>query len=114
MVVWGCRVTEAFRGELGGQFCSIDKLRLERKVGSKRTRCGRDAGISDSFRACNGENTDWAFWYRLVFGCLIQTQALFAHIHCVFPCISYQENIIFTDLYSSVFQAVCVCFVFLA
>lgn len=32
--------------------CVINKLRLERRVGSKRTRCGREAGISNSFRAC--------------------------------------------------------------
>lgn len=95
-------------GRVGRQFCSIDKRRLERKVGSKRTRCGRDAGISDSFRACDGENTDWAFWYRLVFGCLIQTQVRFAHIHCVFPCICYQE-ITFLQIYFRLYFRLCVC-----
>lgn len=49
-----CHVTVAL------WFCSVNKLRLEGKVGSERPRRRREAGISNSFRACDGKSTDGA------------------------------------------------------
>lgn len=53
-----CRVIEVAQS---GAWMPVCSLLLQRRVGSKRTGCGREAGISNSFWACDSESAHWAF-----------------------------------------------------